>query len=119
MKIQEAEVITERGIKRNALSLEDKFPCEIQLERLKSNGKYRGNTTIIENGEKITLSNVFTVTAYRKELEKFFDVQKKYHDFISKGFTDRYFDIFNRKRKYYDGREMNCQGQITVNTRRK
>ena len=31
----------ERGIKRNALSLEDKFPCEIQLERLKSNGKYR------------------------------------------------------------------------------
>lgn len=93
----------ERGIKRNALSLEDKFPCEIQLERLKSNGKYRGNTTIIENGEKITLSNVFTVTAYRKELEKFFDVQRKYHDFISKGFTDRYFDIFNRKRKYYDG----------------
>ena len=53
----------EKGIKRNALSLEDKFPCEIQLERLRSNGKYRGNTTIIENDEKITLSNVFTVTA--------------------------------------------------------
>lgn len=93
----------QRGIKKNQEELQEKLPCEIQLERLEKNGSYRGNTTVVENDEKIVLSNVFTISAYRKELEAFFSEQKNHHDFMSDDFINRYFELFNRKRKYYDG----------------
>lgn len=93
----------EKGVQKNRDQLKEKLPCQIQMERLEQNGRYRGNTTVIENDETIVLSNVFTISAYRKELEAFFDTQQKYHDFLSKAFIDQYFQIFNRKRKYYDG----------------
>lgn len=92
------------GLKRNAKELESKYPCEIQKERLEGNGKYRGQTQIVlEDGEKLDLSNVFTVGSYRKEIQRIFKIQSKYYKDLSEEFQERYFEIFNRKRKYYEG----------------
>ena len=87
-----------------ANGLEDKYPCEIQKERLEKSGKYRGQTQITDdNGEKVYLSNVFTIGSYRKEILKVFETQRKYHDELSDELCDEYILIFNRKRKYYEG----------------
>lgn len=92
------------GLQLNAKELETKFPCEIQKERLEQNGKYRGQTQITDsNGEKLDLSNVFTIGAYRKEIQKVFEIQRVYHEELSEEFEDEYLVIFNRKRKYYEG----------------
>ena len=91
------------GLKYNAKELEKYYPCEIQKERLTNIGKYRGQTQITVDGEKIDLSNVFTTGAYRKEIQSVFESQKKYHDNLTDGFCDEYMVLFNRKRKYYEG----------------
>lgn len=92
------------GLKTNAKALENNYPCEIQMERLQTIGKYRGQTQITDdNGEKVDLSNVFTIGAYRKEIQKIFETQKLYHTELSDTFCDDYIVIFNRKRKYYEG----------------
>ena len=92
------------GLKVNAKALEDHYPCEIQKDRLETVGKYRGQTQIVDdNGEVIDLSNVFTVSAYRKEIQKVLETQKKFHDKLTDEFCDDYIFIFNRKRKYYEG----------------
>ena len=91
------------GLKANAKALEKNYPCEIQKERLQTIGKYRGQTQITDdNGEKIDLSNVFTIGAYRKEIQKVFETQKIYHTELSDEFCDEFILIFNRKRKYYE-----------------
>lgn len=92
------------GLKLNAKELETHYPCEIQQERLNTIGKYRGQSQIInEDGEVLDLSNVFTIDAYRKEIQKVFEIQKKYHSELTDEFCDGYMLIFNRKRKYYEG----------------
>lgn len=94
----------DNGLKRNAKELESKYPCEIQKNRLDEIGKYRGQTQIVdEHGEKIDLSNVFTIGAYRKEIIKIFETQRVCHQEIPEEFYDEYLAIFNRKRKYYEG----------------
>lgn len=92
------------GLKLNTKELEVKFPCEIQKERLEKIGQYRGQTQITdENGEKVDLSNVFTIGAYRKEILRIFETQQLYYGELSDEFCDQYIRIFNRKRKYYEG----------------
>lgn len=92
------------GLKLNAKELETHYPCEIQQERLNTIGKYRGQSQIInDNGEVLDLSNVFTIGAYRKEIQRVFEIQKKYHSELTDEFCDGYMLIFNRKRKYYEG----------------
>lgn len=93
-----------KGLELNAKALACKYPCEIQKERLEKIGKYRGQTQIQdEEGEKINLNNVFTISAYRKEIQQVFEKQKEYHPELSDAFCDEYLLIFNRKRKYYIG----------------
>lgn len=92
------------GLQLNAKELEIKYPCEIQKERLKKIGKYRGQTQIVdENGDKLDLSNVFTIGAYRKEILRILEVQKEFYEKLTDEFCDEYLMIFNRKRKYYEG----------------
>lgn len=92
------------GLKVNAKALEKNYPCEIQKDRLQTVGKYRGQTQVTDdNGEIIDLSNVFTIGAYRKEIQKVLETQKGYHDKVTDEFCDEYIRIFNRKRKYYEG----------------
>lgn len=93
-----------KGLKLNEVELQNKFPCEIQKERLENLGQYRGQTQIIdEKGELIDLNNVFTITAYRKEILKVLETQRKHHENLRDDFCDEYLVIFNRKRKYYEG----------------
>ena len=92
------------------------YPCEIQQERLNTIGKYRGQSQIInENGEVLDLSNVFTIGAYRKEIQRVFEIQKKYHPELTDEFCDGYMLIFNRKRKYYEGLEMKIKDRLWHN----
>ena len=57
----------QKGIQINQQQLETKYPCEIQLERIKKYGAYRGNITVEENGEK-----AFMVTAINETLKEEF-----------------------------------------------
>lgn len=94
----------EKGISRNKEELKKgQFPCEIQLQRLKTYGNYRGNVVVSEKGEKITLSNIYTTSAYRKEIEQILDTQKNTGIGITEEFIEKYLQIFSRKRKYYEG----------------
>ena len=92
------------GLKENAKALETSYPSEIQKQRLETLGKYRGQTQIVnDNGEKTDLSNVFTVSAYRKEIQAILTNQQKYHKELVEEICNEYIMIFNRKRKYYEG----------------
>lgn len=92
------------GLKANAKALENNYPCEIQRERLQTIGKYRGQTQIIDDdGEQLDLSNVFTISAYRKEIQKVLETQRTFHSELTDELCDEYIFIFNRKRKYYEG----------------
>lgn len=97
-----------KGILENQKKLEQqKYPCEIQLEKLRKYGKYgkyRGNNPIWdENGEEKILSNVFTIGAYKKEIVKILECQKKYYSFLTDDFVQQYLSVFERKREYYVG----------------
>lgn len=92
-----------KSIARNEDELKDKLPCEIQWERLQKYGAYRGNITIKEGDESITLRNVFTTSAYKREVEKFIDAQAKFNPIFGGVFKDEYLEIFSRKREYYVG----------------
>lgn len=93
----------QEALKRNSMELQEKHPCEIQLERLEEFGHYRGDQIVTENSEEIALSNVYTTSAYRRELDKLFEVQRQYHVFLNDNFVQKYLDIFESKRKYYEG----------------
>lgn len=95
----------ERGLKLNQKELAaQKMPCEIQYERIKKYGRYRGNIDVLDDaGEAIVLSNVFTVEAYCKEAEKILSSQKEYHPFITDEFVAKYIGLIKRKREYYVG----------------
>lgn len=92
-----------KGLKVNQDELRTKLPCEIQLERLKKYGKYRGQQKIVEANQEIVLSNIFTVSAYRNEIIKILQTQKSFHTEITDEFIDAFLAIFDRKRKYYEG----------------
>ena len=93
----------ERSLAINQKELEDKYPCEIQYERYCKYGNYRGQFTADVDGEKITLCNIFTISSYRKEVQKVLTTQQKYNAEISNEFIDEFMAIFNRKREYYIG----------------
>ncbi len=92
-----------KSIARNERELKEKLPCQIQLERLQKYGAYRGNLTVTENNELITLRNIFTTSAYKKEVECFLDAQISYNPKFGGMFKDNYLKIFSRKREYYEG----------------
>lgn len=94
----------ERGLIYNQKELEKKYPCEIQFERLQKYGKYRGHNEVKDDsGEDIILSNIFTISAYEKEIKAFFNEQRCYHNFLTDDFEEEYLAIFRRKREYYEG----------------
>lgn len=96
------------SIAYNEQQLKEKLPCEIQLDRFRKYGAYRGNISVVENGENIILRNVFTTSAYRKEIEQILSVQQKYNTKITESFTRDFLTIFNRKREYYVGPGNEC-----------
>ena len=92
------------GLRMNAKELENKYPCEIQKERLEKIGKFRGQSQMSdENGQITDLNNVFTIGAYRREIEQIFNIQCEFESSLTEDFVSDYLCIFNRKRKYYEG----------------
>lgn len=93
----------EKGLMLNQKSLENKLPCEIQLERLQKYGKYRGDYVVDREGESEYHSNVFTISSYVKEIETIFENQKNMGNILPEEFISEYITIFKRKREYYIG----------------
>ena len=93
----------QKGIQINQQELETKYPCQIQLERFKKYGAYRGQIIVEENGDKTVLSNVYTFSAYKKEIDTILEAQSKYYPELTNDFIEKYQRIFSRKRKYYEG----------------
>lgn len=87
--VDESETDEEKSTKRilseNNKLLQDKYVCEIQLERLK-NGKLRGE------------NNRFNTSDYIKELNKIFENQE-----VSQELQNKIIEIVKSKREYYDG----------------
>ena len=90
----------QKGLQINQDELKFKFPSQIQLERLEKYGSFRGENKVSD--EEI-LSNVFTTSAYKREIEKLFAVQVEMGGKIQEEFIDKYYKLFSRKRKYYEG----------------
>lgn len=94
----------QKGLRANKKKLDaGNFPCHIQLERLVTYGKYRGRINAMVDGDTVVYSNVFTTSGYREEVSAFLDKQQEYHAELSEDFINAYFEVFNRKRKYYEG----------------
>lgn len=94
----------QKGLKVNQEKLDEgKFPCHIQLERLTDYGKYRGRIHTIVGGETVVYSNIFTTAGYRNEVTALLLKQQEYHEELTEEFQKAYLNIFNRKRKYYEG----------------
>ena len=87
------------GIKRNQNELMTKLPCEIQLERLRTYGFYRGQSVV----EDAVISNVFTISKYREQADRILETQLRYNDRLTEDFVADFMELFNRKRAYYDG----------------
>ena len=87
------------GIKRNQNELMTKLPCEIQLERLRTYGFYRGQSVV----EDAVISNVFTLSKYREQAAEILETQLRYNDRLTEDFAADFMELFNRKRAYYDG----------------
>lgn len=92
-----------KSLSLNEKLLKDKYPCEVQLSRLNSYGRYRGNFIVNMADEDIALSNVFTSSSYEKEILAILENQSSYHTFIDDNFIEDYLIIFKSKRAYYDG----------------
>lgn len=73
-------------LNENREQLKNKYICEIQLERLKNDGKVRGNT------------NCFNTSDYLKELDKIFENQN-----IKKETKEKIREIVEDRREYYEG----------------
>ncbi len=89
-----------KGLQTNQKEMNTKFPSQIQYERLEKYGCFRGENKVSDDE---VLSNVFTTSAYKKEIEELISVQDNLGNELDKDFIKKYFEIFSRKRKYYEG----------------
>ena len=92
-----------KAVEENRKLLSEQTPGQIQLERFEKYGQVRGDFTVVENGEKRRLINVFSTSAYRKEAERILRKQQEFNNKITDDFIDDYLTILTGKRKYYHG----------------
>ena len=83
----------QKGIQINQQELETKYPCQIQLERFKKYGAYRGQIIVEENGDKTVLSNVYAFSAYKKEIDTILEAQSKYYPELTNDFIEKYLRV--------------------------
>ena len=96
------------GVKQNQTELMTTLPCEIQLERLRTYGFYRGQSVVGD----IVISNVFTISKYREQAAKILETQLQYNDRLTEDFAADFMELFNRITM---GREMRSREQIMEN----
>ena len=92
-----------KAVEENRKLLSEQTPGQIQLERFEKYGQVRGDFTVVENGEKRRLINIFSTSAYRKEAERILRKQQEFNNQITDDFIDDYLTILTGKRKYYHG----------------
>lgn len=70
----------------------DKYPCQIQKIILEKEGKYRST------------ENKFLWGDYKKEIRAILENQyKQGHKFLTEDFINKYFEIYESKRKFWEG----------------
>lgn len=92
-----------KAVEENRKLLAEQTPGQIQLDRFEKYGQLRGDFTVVENGEKRRLINVFSTSAYRKEAERILRKQQEFNNEITDEFIEDYLTILTGKRKYYHG----------------
>ncbi|KXT78631.1 type II CRISPR RNA-guided endonuclease Cas9 [Streptococcus sp. DD13] len=92
-----------KAVEENRKLLAEQTPGQIQLDRFEKYGQVRGDFTVVENGEKRRLINVFTTSAYSKEAERILRKQQEFNKKITDEFIENYLTILTGKRKYYHG----------------
>ena len=92
-----------KAVEENRKLLAEKTPGQIQLERFEKYGQVRGDFTVVENGQKRRLINVFSTSAYKKEAERILRKQQDFNNQITDEFIEDYLKILTGKRKYYHG----------------
>ena len=92
-----------KAVEENRKLLAEQTPGQIQLDRFEKYGQVRGDFTVMENGEKRRLINVFSTSAYRIEAERILRKQQEFNKKITDGFIEDYLTILTGKRKYYHG----------------
>ena len=92
-----------KAVEENRKLLAEQTPGQIQLDRFEKYGQVRGDFTVMENGEKRRLINVFSTSAYRKEAERILRKQQEFNKKITDDFIEDYLTILTGKRKYYHG----------------
>lgn len=83
--------------------LNEQTPAEIQLNRLKTHGKIRGQIKDMTKEDSDLLINVFPNSAYIDEARRLLEKQAEYYSEISTEFIEKVLGILSRKRKYYIG----------------
>lgn len=76
-----------------------KIPCEVQYDKYLKYGKYRGTFFEGEN----EFRNVFTTSAYERELSLLLEEQAKYYNKITDEVKEDLINLLKRKREYYIG----------------
>lgn len=92
-----------KAVEENRKLLAQQTPGQIQLDRFEKYGQLRGDFTVVENGEKRRLINVFSTSAYRKEAERILRKQQEFNNKITDEFIEDYLTFLTGKRKYYHG----------------
>ena len=75
----------------NIVNLNNKYPCEFYYDLFKETGKYKALSYIVKNTDNI------------REIKQMFEVQSKYYPEINNNFIGKFFEIFSRKRKFWEG----------------
>lgn len=82
---------TKHILAENRKELAGRFPCELQLERLKSAESLRGT------------ENIFKTDDYKEEANAILKKQKEFNNKIDDEFIEKYIEILTARRTYYEG----------------
>ena len=85
------EKSTKGILSENKKELAGRYPCELQLERLKLTGSLRG------------IENIFKTDDYKEEAQAILKKQKEFNKKIDDRFIEKYIDILTGRRTYYEG----------------
>lgn len=86
------ELSTKEQLSRNKKLLENKYICEIQLGRLENKHEKMRN-----------YENRFRTEDYVKEAKAILNKQKKIYEEITDDFIEKFIDLIEKRRQYYDG----------------
>lgn len=101
---EEASGDYKKSLNINQKLLANKTPGQIQFERLQKYNQVRGLIQINdENGDTLSLRNVFPNSAYAKELEAILQKQAEFYPELTDEVITKFLEIVQRKRPYYVG----------------